>query len=110
MGAIDQAWIQLVAQGVEALVWLGLAMWCLQRMRVDTWARLAGIGAVLMLVPATTLVAARAQILLASDTTILQNYSLGPLPTTYAVMRLVAAGLLLAAVVVGRGSRRATPA
>lgn len=105
-----QAWLQLGAQGLEALLWLVLTLWALERLRSQGWARYAAVGAVLLLVPATTLAAARAQILIGHDDTILTSYAASALPTVYAMMRVVAAGLLLAAVVVGRGAGRPSPA
>ena len=101
-----QLWVQLGAQALEALVWLVLTAWCLERLRTHLWARLAGVGAVLLFIPATTLTAGRAQLMWGDSAMILQNYSQGSLPTVYAVMKVVAAGLLLTAVLVGRGVPR----
>ena len=102
MGAETQQWVQLGAQAAEAVVWFALTIWCLERMRTHAWARLAALGAVMLLIPATTLTAARGQLLVTDDVTILQNYVEGALPTAYAVLHVVAAVLLLAAVLVGR--------
>lgn len=110
MGAEAQQWVQLGAQAAEAFVWLLLVGWSLERMRTVAWARFAGVGAVLLLIPATTLTAARGQILLVESSTILENYAAGSLPTVYAVMRVVAALLLLVAVVLGRGTGRPSAA
>ncbi|MDO9455930.1 hypothetical protein [Nocardioides sp.] len=110
MGAEVQQWVQLGAQAAEAAVWFLLAVWCLERMRRDVWARLASVGAVLLLIPAVTVTAARTQLMVGDSFTILQNYSLSTLPTAYAVMRVVAAVLLIAAVVVGRGTARPSAA
>ncbi|WP_148611702.1 hypothetical protein [Nocardioides rubriscoriae] len=110
MGAEAQGWVQLAAQAVEAMVWLALSLWCLERLRAHVWARLAGVGAALLLVPAATLTAGRAQAMLGAEPFILQGYVTSTLPTAYAVMKVVAAGLLLAAVLVGRGAPRPTPA
>jgi hypothetical protein len=110
MGADTQAWIQLGALAAEALVWLALTMWSLERMRTHAWARPAALGAVLLLVPATTLVTARAQLLLGGGTSILEGYALSPLPTAYAVMRVGGAALLLVAVGLGRGAGRTSTA
>ena len=110
MGAETQAWVQLAAQAGEALAWLALTAWSLQRLRVHVWARPAAVGAVLLFIPATTLTSARAQLLLGDEPTILVSYADSPLPTTYAVMRVLAAVLLLAAVVIGRGAGRPSAA
>ena len=97
-----RAYVDLVAYAVEALVWLVLAIWCLQRMQQHPWARLAALGGVAMLVPAVTLTSARAQLVLGGDSTILENYVTGPLPTVYALLRVTGAALLLLALAVGR--------
>ena len=110
MGAQTQAWIQLGALAAEALVWLGLTMWSLERVRTHAWARPAALGAVLLLVPATTLVAARSQLLLGGGSSILEGYALSALPTVYAVLRLAGAVLLLVAVGLGRGVPRPSAA
>ncbi|WP_139977500.1 hypothetical protein [Nocardioides litoris] len=104
-----QAWVQLAAQGLETLVWFALAVWALQHLRERAWARPAALGAVLMLVPATTLTASRAQLELGGSSTILEGYVLSSLPTVYSVLEVVGAALLLLALVLrsGRATRRA---
>ena len=102
MGAEAQGWVQLAAQAVEAMVWLVLCAWCMEKMRAHVWARWAAIGAVLLFIPATTLTAARAQLMLGDSTQILESYAVSSLPTAYALMRVLAAGLLLTAVLAGR--------
>lgn len=102
--------VYLAAQAAEALVWLVLTFWCLERMRTQPWARWAAFGGVAMLIPSVTLTAARAQLVFSGESTILENYVLGPLPLVYAVLRVAGAVLLLLAVVRGRAAPRATAA
>jgi hypothetical protein len=110
MGTETQLWVQLAAQAAEAMVWLLLTAWCLERLRTHLWARLAAVGAVLLFIPATTLTAGRAQLMFGDSVMILDNYAHSSLPTAYALLRVVAAMLLLAALLVGRGVARPIPA
>ena len=97
-----EAMVQLGVQAAEALVWLYLAIACLQRISDAPWARLGAVGAVLLFVPAMTFTMAQAQVRITGEASIFINYSDSPLTLVYPALRVTGAVCLLAAVVLGR--------